>query len=75
MTARITLPAIDPATTHLVSFDPATTDQPARNRAARRARGKGANPAPAGGAPAAAHGTVSTKPVHHRTDYAARRSG
>ncbi|GAA4872428.1 hypothetical protein GCM10023403_43680 [Pseudonocardia benzenivorans] len=52
-------------------------DQPAPNRAARRARRKGGTE-PQRATPDVQHahrGAVSTKPVHPRADFAARRSG
>lgn len=76
MTARITIPsATTPAaTTPAAATADSTT--PALNRAARRARRKGGTqPLPAAGVPSAYHGAVSTKSAHHRTDFAARRSG
>lgn len=53
------------------------TDAPAPNRAQRRAaaRGKEAAGGPGVPAPRAAGPRERTKPVHTRTDYAARRSG
>ncbi|MDD7938164.1 hypothetical protein PHK61_07005 [Actinomycetospora lutea] len=55
-----------------------TTDPtPPANRAARRAAAKGRS-AGSTGQPAAPRVTgprQRTKPVHHRTDFAARRSG
>lgn len=55
----------------------AGTDQPALNRAERRARRKGGNQPQRTipGASSTPHGSVATKPAHHRTDFAARRSG
>ncbi|MBN9107713.1 MAG: hypothetical protein J0I34_02925 [Pseudonocardia sp.] len=55
----------------------AGTDQPALNRAERRARRTGGNQPQRTipGASSTRSGSVSTKPAHHRTDFAARRSG
>lgn len=58
---------------------PSTDPAPApANRAERRAAARGARPAPETAARTvrSGHGPrVHTKPVHARTDYAARRSG
>ncbi|WP_141566478.1 hypothetical protein [Pseudonocardia sp. N23] len=52
-------------------------DQPVLNRAERRARRKGGNQPQRTnpGAPSTRQGSVSTKPLHPRSDFAARRSG
>lgn len=65
MTAHVTPPPSDQQ----------PTGRPALNRAARRARRRGSDPALPAGLPTAHRRAVSTKPVHQRTDYAARRSG
>ncbi|MGD9991005.1 hypothetical protein [Pseudonocardia sp.] len=72
MTARVPSPLPVPA-----AATTAGTDQPVLNRAERRARRKGGDQPQRTipGASSTSHGSVSTKPAHHRTDFAARRSG